>query len=136
MLLCQLIANRRLMYTGTQQLGEGQRSMNHPHPFNFRNRQGAKVSVSNITKFRNYTDQKFHNFYRLCYNFWTIYGGFPSVLTTQGKQITSYWTFRKGPILKPRTFEKFLIVVHLEEDHSEQDFKRNGKNPGSTKKVL
>ena len=28
-----------------------------------------------LRMFRNYTDQKFHNFYRVCYNFWTIYGG-------------------------------------------------------------
>ena len=33
-------------------------------------------------------------------------------------------------------FEKFLIVVHLEEDRSERDFKQNGQNPASTKKVL
>ena len=25
--------------------------------------------------FRNYTDHKFHDFYRECYNFWTIYRG-------------------------------------------------------------
>ena len=32
--------------------------------------------------FRNQTDQKFHNFYRVCYNFWTIYSGFSLFLTT------------------------------------------------------
>ena len=32
--------------------------------------------------FRNYTDQKFNDFYRVCYNFWTIYGGFSFFLTT------------------------------------------------------
>ena len=26
--------------------------------------------------FRNYTDQKVHNFYHVCYKFWTIYGSF------------------------------------------------------------
>ena len=26
--------------------------------------------------FRNYTDKKFHDFYRVCYNLWTIYGRF------------------------------------------------------------
>ena len=26
--------------------------------------------------FRNHTDQKFHGFYRVCYNLWKIYGGF------------------------------------------------------------
>ena len=31
--------------------------------------------------FRNYTDQKFHNFYHVCYNFWTIHGGFSFSLT-------------------------------------------------------
>ena len=33
---------------------------------------------------RNYIGHKFHDFHRLCYNFW---------LNTQGKQITSRWTF-------------------------------------------
>ena len=48
----------------------------------------STVSVSNIGDivflpvFRNYADQKFHDFYRLCYNFWTIYGGFPFFLNT------------------------------------------------------
>ena len=32
--------------------------------------------------FRNYTVQKFHYFYRVYYNFWTIYGGFSFFLTT------------------------------------------------------
>ena len=32
--------------------------------------------------FRNYMDQKFHNFYRFSYHFWAIYGGFPVFLTT------------------------------------------------------
>ena len=47
-----------------------------PH-FNFRTKQGPTVSVSNIRDiaflrvFRNYTDQKFHNLYRIYYNFWT-----------------------------------------------------------------
>ena len=44
---------------------------------------------------KNYVDQKFHNFYRVCYIFWTIYGGFSFFVTTQGKQITSHWTFEK-----------------------------------------
>ena len=35
--------------------------------------------------FRNYTDQKFHDFYHICYNFWIIYGGFSFFLTTYGK---------------------------------------------------
>ena len=26
--------------------------------------------------FRNYTEQKFHNYYRVCFKFWTIYGNF------------------------------------------------------------
>ena len=58
-----------------------------PH-FNFRTKQGPKVSVSNITDIAFYgcseiiQDQKFHNFYRVCYNFWTIYGGFSFFLTT------------------------------------------------------
>ena len=32
---------------------------------------------------RNYTDQKFHDFYPVYYNFWTIYSGFSFSLTTQ-----------------------------------------------------
>ena len=35
-----------------------------------------------LQMFRNYTDQKFHNFCRVCYNFWTIYGGFSFFPTT------------------------------------------------------
>ena len=35
-----------------------------------------------IRMFRNYMNQKFHNFYRQCYNFWTIYGGFSFFLIT------------------------------------------------------
>ena len=31
---------------------------------------------------RNYADQKFHNFYLVCYKFWTIYGSFSFFLTT------------------------------------------------------
>ena len=31
--------------------------------------------------FRKYTDQKFHDFSRVCYIFWTIYGGFSFFLT-------------------------------------------------------
>ena len=32
--------------------------------------------------FKNYADQKFHDFYHVCYNFWTIHGGFSFFLTT------------------------------------------------------
>ena len=35
-----------------------------------------------LPMFRNYTDQKFHNIDLVCYNFWTIYGGFSFFLTT------------------------------------------------------
>ena len=35
--------------------------------------------------FRNYTDQKFQNFYRACCNFWTLYGGFSFFLITYEK---------------------------------------------------
>ena len=31
---------------------------------------------------RNYTDRKLHHFYCVCYNFWTIYGGFSFFLIT------------------------------------------------------
>ena len=32
--------------------------------------------------FTNYTDQKWHNFYRVGYKFWTTYSGFSFFLTT------------------------------------------------------
>ena len=35
-----------------------------------------------LQMFRNYTDQKYHNFCRACYNFWTIYGVFSFFPTT------------------------------------------------------
>ena len=35
--------------------------------------------------FKNYTNQKFHDFYRVCYNFWAIYGGIPFFQTKEGK---------------------------------------------------
>ena len=65
-----------------------------PH-FNFLTKQGPKVSVSNIRDiaflqmFRNYTDQKFHNFYSLCYIFWTNYGDFPFFSSYIGEIIRS-----------------------------------------------
>ena len=45
---------------------------------NLRTKQGSKISVSDIRDIAFYgcTYQVFHNFYRVCYNFWTIYGGF------------------------------------------------------------
>ena len=76
-----------------------------------------------LPMFRNYTDQKFHNIYRVCYNFWTIYGSISFFLTTMGKQITSRWTFYKGPILNARASEKFLFVDHLKQYHNEGEFK-------------
>ena len=42
---------------------------------------------------RNYADQEFHNFYLVCYKFWTIYGSFSFFLTTYEKKIISRWTF-------------------------------------------
>ena len=88
--------------------------------------------------FRNYKDQKFHKFCRLCYNFWTIYDGFSFFLSTQGKQITLRQTFRKSPILNAGPTEKFLIVDHPKEDHNEPEFKHQiiSRNPGPTEKVL
>ena len=43
--------------------------------------------------FRNYADEKFQNFYRACCKFWKTYSIFSFFPTTQGKQITSRWTF-------------------------------------------
>ena len=44
-----------------------------------------------LQMFRYYMDHKFNNFYRVCYNFWTIYGGFLFFLTTYG---IDYFTLR------------------------------------------
>ena len=35
-----------------------------------------------IQVLKNYTDRKFHDFYRVCYNFWAIYDSFSFFLTT------------------------------------------------------
>ena len=29
-----------------------------------------------MSRYENYKDEMFHNFYRVCYNIWTIYDGF------------------------------------------------------------
>ena len=63
-----------------------------PLHFIFQTKQGPTVSVSSIRDVafycffyiaisENYADQKFHNFYRVRYNFWTIYKEFPFSLT-------------------------------------------------------
>ena len=101
--------------------GRGQEG-HGPH-FNFQTRQGSTVSVSNVRAFRNYMDEKFHDFYHVCYNFWAIYGSFHFFLTTWGKQITSCWTFWKGPILSAGPSAKVLIVDHPKEDYIEREFK-------------
>ena len=54
---------------------------------NFKNQENFFLRV-----FRNYTDKKFHGFYRVCYNFWTMYSDFSFFLTSQGKQTASRWT--------------------------------------------
>ena len=100
-----------------------------PPYFNFQAKQGPTVSVSDIRDtalrvFRNYRDQKFHNFYRVCYNFWTIYTSFFIFSNYKEKQIISRWTFWKGPILSAGPSEKFLIVDHPKEGHNEQGLKR------------
>ena len=77
----------------------------------------------NISRYRNHKGQNFQNFYRVCYNFWTIYGGFSLFLTTWGKELTSHWTFWKGPILNAGPSEKVIFVDHSKEDHNEQEFK-------------
>ena len=38
--------------------------------------QFQKSEICFLWMFRNYRDQKFHDFYHVCYNFWKIYGGF------------------------------------------------------------
>ena len=50
---------------------------------------------------KNDMDQKFHNFYRVCYNFWIIHGSFLFFLTDRRNR-----TRQVGPC------EKFLIVDH------------------------
>ena len=59
--------------------------------------------------FRNYIDQKFHDFYRLFYNIYTIYASFSFFQITKGKQITSRRTFWKDPILKIGLMKNFLL---------------------------
>ena len=76
-----------------------------------------------LRMFRNYSGQKFHNFYSACYSFWTIYGGFSFFLTMQGKWISSRWTSWKGPISNAEPSDKFLFVNHPKEDHNEREFK-------------
>ena len=73
--------------------------------------------------FRNYTDHKFYNIYRVCWYFWKIYGGFSFFLTTKEECFTWRWTFWKGPILNAGPSEKFLYVDHPKEDLSEREFK-------------
>ena len=48
------------------------------------------ANYKSISMYKNFTDQKFLNFYRVCYNFWTIYGDFHFFWI-----ITSHWTFWK-----------------------------------------
>ena len=52
----------------------------------------------------------------------TIFGQYTAAchffLTTQGKYITSRWTFCKGLILNAGPSEKFLIVNHLKDDRN------------------
>ena len=74
-----------------------------------------------LPMFRKYTNQKFYNFYRLCYNFWTIYSGFSFVLTIQGKQITS--CSEKVRYLTLGLLKSFFFLDHLREDHNQRQFK-------------
>ena len=55
--------------------------------------------------FRNYTDQKFNNFYRVSYNFWTISGDFSFFLTTY-----KYW-LEVGPSEKVRYLTLDLLKI-------------------------
>ena len=55
---------------------------------NFRTKKGPTVSVSNISDiafYGCYTDQKFHEFYHVYYNFSKIHGCFSFFLTTEGE---------------------------------------------------
>ena len=53
-----------------------------PPPLQFLNQRRSKSfsfkyqGYCFLRVFRNYSDQKFQNFYRVCYNFWTIYSSF------------------------------------------------------------
>ena len=44
-----------------------------------------QIIKASIKRYKNYTDQKYHNFYRACYNLLKIYGCFLFFLTTWGK---------------------------------------------------
>ena len=95
--------------------------------FNFRIKQGPEFSVSNISDIGFYGCSEIirtRNFTSFTV-YATIFGQFMAVffLTTQEKQITSRWTFSKGPIFNAGPSEKFLFVDHPKEDHNKQEFK-------------
>ena len=77
-----------------------------------------------LTGVQKLCDQKFHDFYHLCYNFRIIYGGYLFFLTTYRKQIISRWTLWEGLILNAGPSEMFPIVDHPKGKHNEWKFQR------------
>ena len=69
--------------------------------------------------------QKFNDFYRVCYNFWTIYGGFSFFLTR---------SLQVGPSEKIRYLTLDLLKIFSQRTRVQTfDYRRN---PGRTGKVL
>ena len=48
----------------------------HPSIYEPKKVQQFQFQTSGLWVFRNYMKQKLHDFYRVCYNFWAICGGF------------------------------------------------------------
>ena len=69
---------------------------------------------------RNYADQKLQDFYRVCHNFWTIYGSFSFFNYSIHNHVGPS---KKCPILNAGASEKIFIVDHLKEVHNEREFK-------------
>ena len=57
----------------------------------------------------NYTDQKFHNFYRVCYNFCTIYGGFSFFQLHRGNRSLHVGLSEKVEYLTLNLLKCFLL---------------------------
>ena len=68
-----------------------------------------KVQTFQLRMFRIYTDQKFQNFYCVCYNFWTIFVGFSFFLTTWGNRSLHVWPSEKVRCLTLDLLKSFFL---------------------------
>ena len=83
-----------------------------PH-FNFWTKQGPTVSVSNIMDIvicgcSGITWTRFHDFYCVCYNVWTIYGSFLSSYASRSLHVGP---FEKVQYLKLEILKSFLLWI-------------------------